>query len=115
MRRPFTIIAAALLSFGLVSCSTSDDAAEQPTPSTVTVNASPTSEETQQPTEPLAEQSPPSDSSAPEASPEPPPADCGISSSSSAITDEICSLAPPSAHTLLGLMEASAISTPASI
>ena len=39
---------------------------------------------------------PPSDSSGPE----PPPADCGISKSSSAITDETDSLAPPSApHT----------------
>ncbi len=115
MPRSFTIIATALLSFGIVSCSTSDGAAGQSSPSTVPLTASPTSGEAEQPTEPLAEQSPPSDSSAPEASPEPPPADCGISSSSSAITDEICSLAPPSAHTLLGLMKASAISTPASI
>lgn len=57
MRRTFTIIATALLGFGLVSCSTSDDVAEQPSPSTVTVTASPTSERAQQPTKPPAEQS----------------------------------------------------------
>ena len=87
MRRPYTVVASSLLSFGLASCSTGDDAAEETSPSTMTVAASPTSGEAEQPTEPLAEQSPPSDSSAPEASPEPPPADCGISKSSSAITD----------------------------
>src|SRR5699024_9031923 len=75
MRRPFTVVATSLLSFGLASCSTSDDAAKQPAPSPVILTTSPTSGEAKQPTEPLAEQSPPSDSSAPEASPEPPPAD----------------------------------------
>lgn len=97
MRRPFTVVATSLLSFGLASCSTSDDAAKQPSPSPVILTTSPTSGEAEQPTEPLADQSPPSDSSAPEASPEPPPDDCGISPSGSAITDAINTLAPPSA------------------
>lgn len=100
MRRTFTIIATALLGFGLVSCSTSDDVAEQLSPSTVTVTASPTSEDAEQPAEPPAEQSSPSDSAAPKAPPETPPPDCGISPSNSAITDPIDTLAPPSApHT----------------
>ena len=95
MRRTFTIIATALLSFGIVSCSTSDDAAGQSSPSTVPLTAFPTSERAQQPTKPPAEQSSPSDSAAPEASPEPPPDDCGISPSNSAITDAIATLAHP--------------------
>src|SRR5699024_11487973 len=89
MRRTFTIIATALLGFGLVSCSTSDDVAEQLSPSTVTVTASPTSEDAEQPAEPPAEQSSPSDSAAPKAPPETPPPDCGISPSNRAITDQI--------------------------
>ena len=42
MRRAYTIVVAGLLSLGIVSCSTGDDAAEQLSPSTVTVTASPT-------------------------------------------------------------------------
>ena len=115
MRRTFTIIATALLGFGLVSCSTSDDVAEQPSPSAVTVTASPTSEDAEQPAEPPAEQSSPSDSAAPEASSEPPPDDCGISPSNSAITDAIDTLAHPVARTLLGLIKPTATTTPAPI
>ena len=55
MRRPFTVVATSLLSFGLASCSTSDDAAKQPAPSPVILTTSPTSGEAKQPTEPLAE------------------------------------------------------------
>lgn len=66
----------------------------------MTVTVSPTSEVAEQANQPPTEQSPAPDSSAPEASPEPPPADCRISPSSSASTDAIDSLAPPSApHT----------------
>ena len=123
MRRTFTIIATALLGFGLVSCSTSDDVAEQPSPSTVTVTASPTSEDAEQPAEPPAEQSSPSDSAAPEASPEPPPEaspepppdDCGISPSNSAITDAIATLAHPVPRTLLDLIKPTETTTPAPI
>ena len=115
MRRTFTIIATALLGFGLVSCSTSDDVAEQPSRSTVTVTASPTSERAQQPTKPPAEQSSPSDSAAPEVSPKPPPDDCGISPSNSAITDAIATLAHPVPRTLLDLIKPTATTTPAPI
>ena len=115
MPRSFTIIATALLSFGIVSCSTSDDAAGQSSPSTVPLTASPTSEQAQQPTNPPAEQSSPSDSAAPEASPEPPPDDCGISPSSSAITDAIATLAHPVPRTLLDLIKPTAATTPAPI
>ena len=123
MPRSFTIIATALLSFGIVSCSTSDDAAGQSSPSTVPLTAFPTSERAQQPTKPPAEQSSPSDSAAPEASPEPPPEaspepppdDCGISPSSSAITDAIATLAHPVPHTLLDLIKPTAATTPAPI
>jgi len=101
MRRTFTIIATALLGFGLVSCSTSDGASEQPSPSTVTVTASPTSEDAEQPAEPSTAQTSAPESSAPGVPSEPPPPDCGISPSSSAITDPIDTLALPSApHTV---------------
>lgn len=115
MPRSFTIIATALRSFGIVSCSTSDDAAEQPSPSTVPFTASPTSERVQQPTKPPAEQSSPSDSAAPEVSPEPPPDDCGISPSNSAITDAIATLAHPVPRTLVDLIKPTATTTPAPI
>jgi hypothetical protein len=115
MRRSYIIIATALLSFGLVSCSPSDDAAGQSSPSTVPLTAPPTSEQAQQPTKPPAEQSSPSDSTAPEASPEPPPDDCGISPSNSAITDAIATLAHPVPRTLLDLIKPTATTTPAPI
>ena len=57
MPRSFTIIATALLSFGIVSCTTSDDAAEQPSPSTVP-SPPPRPVGPQKPTEPLPEHSP---------------------------------------------------------
>src|SRR5699024_12512670 len=95
MRRTLPVIAAALTSLALASCSGTEDSAQEATPTTVTSIVTAPADEPPQTTESPA---PGNDGEATTQPPAttPPPAACGISPSSDAITPPSPTLQPHS-------------------
>ena len=96
MRRALPVIAAALTSLALASCSGTEDSAQEATPTTVTSTVTAPADDPPQTTESPAPGNDGDVTTQPPAT-TPPPADCGISPSSDAITAPISTLEPPSA------------------